>query len=99
MPTIRRSEAAEKLAVAVEAASPDDLLEIYAELFPERDRPHGRASDALLGEITSYVRTKIEPEEIVDLWNVVFPADRNVYYDEEEGVVVYNQEEPWYAGR
>jgi hypothetical protein len=98
MPAIPKSEAAEKLAQAVESASSDDIVDIYTELFPEKVLP--QSSDANLPvEITSYIRAKIEPEEIVDLWNVVFPADRNVCYDEVEGVVRYNQEEQWYAER
>jgi hypothetical protein len=98
MPAIPKSEAAEKLARAVEAASSDDLVDIYTELFPEKVLP--QSSEANLPvEITSYIRAKIEPEEIVDLWHVVFPADRNVCYDEEEGVVRYDLQEPWYAER
>lgn len=98
MPAIPKSEAAEKLARAVEAASSDDLVDIYTELFPEKVLP--QSSEANLPvEITSYIRAKIEPEEIVDLWHVVFPADRNVCYDEEERVVRYDLQEPWYAER
>ena len=99
MPAIRKGEAAEKLALAVEAASSEDLVDIYAELFPEKAFPKPAAAKTLVGEIVSYIRTKIEPEEIVDLWNVVFPRDRNVYYNELDEVVVYNQEEPWFAER
>jgi len=99
MPAIRKSEAMEKLARALEAASSEDLVDIYAELFPEKALPSASAVKALVGEMALYVRTTIEPEELVDLWNVVFPTDRNVYYDEVDGVVIYNQEEPWYAER
>ena len=79
----------------------DDLLEIYAELFPGRPLPNvaGAKAKALAVELARHIRSGIEPEEVVDLWNVVFPADRNVYYDEEHEVVRYNEEEPWYAER
>jgi hypothetical protein len=99
MSAIRKSEAVEKLAQAVDAASCDDLADIYAELFP--DRPRLRPADVgkRRPEIGEYVRTKMEPEEMVDLWNVVFSAHRNVYYDDAEGVLCYDQEEPRYAGR
>ena len=98
MSAIRKSEAVEKLAQAVNAASSDDLADICAELFP--DRPRLRPADAgtRRPEISGHVRTKMEPEEMVDLWNVVFPGHRNVYYDDAEGLLCYNQEEPWYAG-
>ncbi len=99
MPSIHINKAKEKLARAAEGASSDNLVEIYGELFPEKVPPKASAAITLVGEIASYIRTKIEPEELVDLWNVVFPTDRVDYYDEVEGVVIYNQEEPWYADR
>jgi len=34
----------------------------------------------------------LDAEEIVDLWNVVFPQDRNVWYDEEAKAIHYNEE-------
>ena len=36
-------------------------------------------------------------EEIVDLWNVLFPADRNVWYDEQEDKIHYTEELVGYA--
>jgi len=100
MPAIKKSEAIEKLAIAAESASSaDDLVEVYAELFPERGLPDvaGVKAKALAVDLARHIRSGIEPEEVVDLWNVVFPADRNVYYDEEDDVVRYNEEVPWYA--
>jgi len=97
MPAIRKNEAMEKLALAVEGTSSDNLADYYGELFPEKVFPKGATAKAVADEIATYVRTKIEPEELVDLWNVVFPPDQRVYYDEEDGVVIYKQEEPWYA--
>jgi hypothetical protein len=99
MSAIRKSEAVEKLAQAVEAASCEDLADLYAELFPDRPRLQPADAGKRRPEITDYVCKKMEPEEMVDLWNVVFPADRNVYYNEVDGLLCYNQEAPWYAGR
>lgn len=99
MPAISKSEAVERLAQAVEAATSDDLVDIYAELFPDRSRLRPADAEKRRGEIAEYVRTKMEPEELVDLWNVVYPTHRNVYYDDADGLLCYNQEEPWYAGR
>jgi hypothetical protein len=31
-------------------------------------------------------------EEIIDLWNVIFPKHRNVWYDEDEATVHYSDE-------
>jgi hypothetical protein len=99
MPAIRKCEAVEKLAQAVDAASCEDLVDIYAELFPDRERLHPIDTGKRRPEIADYVRTKMAPEEMVDLWNVVFPSHRNVYYDEVEESLCYTQEVPWYTGR
>jgi hypothetical protein len=102
MSGIKKSEAIEKLALAAESASSaDDIVEIYGELFPGKGLPDvsGAKTKALAVELARHIRSGIEPEELVDLWNVVFPADRNVYYDEEHDVVRYNEEVPWHAER
>ena len=79
--------------------SSDALVEIFSELFPRKKRPDvsGPKAKAVTEELARHVRAGLEPEEITDLWSVVFPADRHVYYDEETEVVRYNEEEPWYA--
>jgi hypothetical protein len=66
-------------------------------LFPDRLPLTLAEADKRRAEITDYVRTQMEPEEMVDLWNVVFPADWNVWYNELEERVVYNLEQPWYT--
>lgn len=93
MPALSKNEAAEKLARVVEKADQGDLAEIYSELFPERPI----ASPLGASDIALHIRNGLEAEEIVDLWNVVFPADRNVWYDEESKAIHYNQEMVGYA--
>jgi hypothetical protein len=88
MPALSKTEAAEKLAAGVERARPSELPEIYSELFPERSPGAAPAAS----EIASYIRGGLEAEEIVDLWNVVFPRDRNVWYDEETRAIHVNEE-------
>ena len=39
-----------------------------------------------------YLGRGLEIEEILDLWNVAFPAARNVYYDDETETIHYNNE-------
>ena len=99
MPAIPKREAVDKLARIVETASCNDLADVYAEIFPDKPRLRPADAEERRGESVEYVRTKMEPEEMVDLWNVVFPAHRNVYYDDADGLLCYDQEEPWYAGR
>jgi hypothetical protein len=88
MPTIEINDATKKLATAVEHAEPDLLGEFYAELFPESPLP----GTLTLNDFAKHVRTKLVPEEIVDLWNVVFPHDHHVWYNEETNEVHYNEE-------
>jgi hypothetical protein len=99
MSAIRKSEAVEKLAQAASAASCDDLADVFAELFPDKPRLRLPDAEQRRSEIIEYIRTKMEPEEMVDLWNVVFPAHRNVYYDDADGLLCYTQEESGYAKR
>lgn len=93
MPALSTNEAAERLAMVVEKARPTTLTEIHAELFPEK--PAVAAPSA--AELARHVRSGLDAEELVDLWNVVFPADRNVWYDEEDKIIHYNEEALGYA--
>jgi hypothetical protein len=93
MPALSTAEATEKLAAGVERAKASDLPEIYSELFPER--PPGATPVA--GEIARLIRDGLEAEEMVDLWNVVFPEDRNVWYDEEARAIHFNEEMAGYV--
>jgi hypothetical protein len=93
MPALPKAEAAEKLATGVEKAKQSDLVEIYSELFPEEASP----PSPVASEIARHIRGGIEAEEIVDLWNVVFPEDRNVWYDEEAQAIHYNEEMAGYV--
>jgi hypothetical protein len=93
MPALSASEAAERLARGVEKAKPSALAEIYAELFPEKHA----APEPSAAELAQHVRSGLEVEELVDLWNVVFPADRNVWYDEGDEKIHYNEDAVGYA--
>jgi hypothetical protein len=88
MPALSNAEAVERLSAGVERARPSDLPEIYAELFPER--PLGTTPVA--SEIARVIRGGLEAEEMVDLWNVLFPEDRHVWYDEETRAFHFNEE-------
>jgi hypothetical protein len=93
MPALSTNEAAERLARKVEQAKPSALSEIYAELFPEK--PAEATPSA--ADLAHHVRSGLEVDEIVDLWNVIFPGDRNVWYDEEGEKIHYNEEAVGYA--
>lgn len=87
MPTINVDVATEKLSHAVEEMHADDLLQVYNELFPDKPVAEDEAScdvGSLVKQIVDHISGGLEPEEVVDLWNVVFPRDREVYFDEED---------------
>ena len=88
MPVLPTNEAAEKLASAVERAKTSTLEEIYSELFPDQTSSTMPAAC----DIVRHIRGGLAAEEIVDLWNVVFPEDRNVWYDEETKAIHYNED-------
>jgi hypothetical protein len=93
MPALTKNQASEKLATVVEKALPAALAEIYGELFPEK--PAAAPPSAIV--LAQHIRSGLEAEEIIDLWNVVFPADRNVWYDESDDKIRYNEEVAGYA--
>ncbi len=88
MPAISRDEAAEKLAQCVEQAKLSDLVEIYSELFPEKPPP----VVPVASDLANHIRGGLAVEELVDLWNVVFPEDHDVWYDETDRTIRFNEE-------
>jgi hypothetical protein len=88
MPALSTREAVEKLAQVVEKAKQSTLTEIYADLFPEKPASILPSTD----DIVRHIRNGLAPEEIVDLWNVVFPKDYYVWYNEETQEIHYNEE-------
>lgn len=88
MSTITLDAAAEKLTHAVEEMHADDLLEFYNEIFPNDPASEEDAYEdvtPLIEQIVDHIGRGLEPEEVVDLWNVAFPKDREVFYNEEDG--------------
>ena len=88
MPAISTALASEKLAQRVEQARPSELVEIHSELFPEKPTPSRLAAS----DLADHIRRGLAEEELVDLWNVVFPQDHDVWYDETEKTIRFNEE-------
>jgi hypothetical protein len=87
MATITRQQAVDRLARAVKIARADDLAEIHNELFPEQPVTEAEAKAnlaAVLKKVETHIDNGLELEEILDLWNVVFPAHRRVWFDDDE---------------
>lgn len=97
MPTISIDTATDKITHAVEGMGADDLLQVYNELFPDEPATEQDAYDdvtPLVEQIVEHIAGGLEPEEVVDLWNVVFPSDRDVYFDEEDNLLHFAEGEP-----
>lgn len=94
MPTITIEAAVERIVSQIQPLGRDDLVEVYNEVFPhESVAMDDEIEDArLLTEVMNHVQEGLEVEEVIDLWNVVFPQDRNVWYDEEATNIRYNEE-------
>jgi len=94
MATISIDGATEKLIRAVEKMDTDDLVQVYNELFPDEPTTEEKAYEdvtSLVEQIVGHIRHGLEPEEAVDLWNVVFSADREVYFDEEANLLYFEE--------
>jgi hypothetical protein len=92
MATITKRQAVDRLTEAVKEAPPDDLVEIHNELFPEKPTTEDEAKEgpfALVEKIVAHIDNGLEVEEILDLWHVIFPKHRRVWFDEDEGLLHY----------
>jgi len=92
MATITKQQAVDRLTKAVRKAGPDDLAEIHNELFPEKPTTEDKAKEdpsAFVKKIVAHIDNGLEVEEILDLWHVIFPKHRTVWFDEDEGLLHY----------
>jgi len=81
---------------AVTESRSDDFVEIYNELFPEDPITEQAAvsrRNLLAQKVLDHMSEGLEIEEIIDLWNVIFPRHRDVYFDEDDGRVHYDEQE------
>jgi hypothetical protein len=92
MRTVSVDAASEKLTGAVGGMDADDLLQVYNELFPDDPATDGDTAP-LVEHIVDHISHGLEPEEVVDLWNVVFPQDREVYFNEEDNLLHFDEDE------
>ena len=96
MPVVTKDQALELLTDAVQDKfGADELLEVYNEVFP--DAPYSEAaahedSRPLREQLVARIHSGLEIDEVIDLWGLIFPRHRNVWYDEEAEGVHYNEE-------
>src|SRR6266487_4637967 len=95
MAAIKKQQAVEQLIHAVEKAHADDLVEIYNELFPDRPTTEHEANkhpSVLVKKIIAHIHGGLEVQEVLDLWNVIFPAPRRAWFEEDSDLVHYTEE-------
>ena len=92
MPVVTKEQALELLTHEVrENLGADEVLEVYNEVFP--DDPHtAEESGPLIEQLVGHINGGLEMDEVMDLWGLIFPKHRNVWYDEEEERIHYNEE-------
>lgn len=96
MPVVNQDQALELLTNEVqEKLGADELLEVYNELFP--DHPYTEAdahedSWPLIEQLVDHIKSRLEIDEVIDLWGLILPKHRNVWYDDEEEKIHYNEE-------
>ncbi len=96
MPVITKEQALKLLTSEVkDELGADELLEVYNEVFP--NDPHtteGVEEDStpLSEQLVEHINGGREIDEVMDLWGLIFPKHRNVWYDDSEERLHYNEE-------
>jgi hypothetical protein len=95
MPAVNKDQALELLTRQVEEnLGTDELLEVYNEVFPDDPCTEEDAeadSGRLVEQLADHVNSGLEIDEIMDLWRLILPGHRNLWYDEEEEMIHYNE--------
>jgi hypothetical protein len=95
MPEVTTAEALQLLTRAVrEQFGPDELLEIYNEVFPRDPRTQEEAHkdpQALIGRLVDHINGMVEMDYLVYLWRLIFVGHRDVWYNEEDERLHYNE--------
>ncbi len=92
MATIKKQEAVDRIVEAIKKSEWFDLHDYHNEIFPSKPMGEAKAKAhpaQVLKKILAHIDKGLEIEEIVDLWNVVFTRQRNVWFDEEEELLHY----------
>ncbi|MCI0739691.1 MAG: hypothetical protein L0Y72_11645 [Gemmataceae bacterium] len=96
MPMITRDQVIEFLTKAVEEdLHADDLLQVHNELFPDNPVTEAEVYDDVTPateNILDYINGDLAVEDLLDLWNLIYPRHRHVWYDEQAEKFHYNEE-------
>jgi hypothetical protein len=95
MPAVTRDQAIELLTHEVqEKLDTDELLEVYNEVFPGGPCTEAEAdadSWPLIEQLVGHITSGLGIDQMVELWGLVFPKHRDVWYDEEEQRIHYTE--------
>ncbi len=100
MPEIKKDQAVLKLSAVIDSLKPDEIADVYNELFPEIPSVPSEITGDLpkyRKQIFDYIEKGLEVEEILDLWRVLFPKNRRVHFDEDSGKITYKDQSVVYA--
>jgi hypothetical protein len=96
MPVVTKEQALELLTTEVqEKLGADELLEVYNEAFSDDSYTAEEVeedSGPLIEQLVDHINGGLEIDEVMDLWGLIFPKHRNVWYDDEEERIHYNEE-------
>jgi hypothetical protein len=94
MPDLTKEQVVDRLTHEVQKLDADEVLEIYESLFRKRFSAAERATTdkrPLVKEIVQHIRGGREDEELPELWSLVLPGYRNVWYNEEDELLHYDE--------
>jgi len=95
MPALKRNQVIDLLTRAVKQdLNADDLLQVHKELFLDNslNQEEFYDDDARTAEILEYINGDLAVEDLIDLWNLIYPKHRHVWYDEQAEKFHYNEE-------
>ena len=96
MPVVTKEQALELLTNKVqEKLGADELLEVYNEVFPDDPSTEEEAHEdvtPLIEQLVAHINSGLEIDVLMDLWALIIPKHRNIWYDEVEDRIHYNEE-------
>jgi chromatin segregation and condensation protein Rec8/ScpA/Scc1 (kleisin family) len=96
MTAITKEQAIRRITESVPHLSADDLVEVYNDIFWDARATNDevkRNTESVRRRVEEHMHNGLEVEEILDLWRVIFPADRNVSYDDETDTLHFSEQE------
>jgi hypothetical protein len=96
MPVVTKEQALELMTNEVqEKLGADELLEVYNEVFPDDSHTEEEAREdatPLIEQLVARINSGLEIDVLMDLWRLICPRHRNLWYDDVEDRLHYNEE-------